>query len=40
LNGRIPASLGNCNNLNYLELSNNKLRGTIPEEIGKCVNLF
>ncbi|XP_045809803.1 probable LRR receptor-like serine/threonine-protein kinase At3g47570 [Trifolium pratense] len=31
--GNIPPSIGNCQKLQYLELSHNKLRGTIPSEV-------
>jgi Leucine-rich repeat (LRR) protein len=38
LNGTIP-SLGNLQNLTYLELDSNKLTGSIPAELGLCTNL-
>jgi len=39
LNGHLPSSLGNLENLNVLNLKSNELRGDIPSRLGKLTNL-
>ncbi|KAL4334637.1 hypothetical protein GQ457_07G015090 [Hibiscus cannabinus] len=39
LSGNIPSSVGNCSNLQILELSVNKFCGTIPRSIGNLTQL-
>jgi len=39
LNGKIPASLGNCKSMKNLLLQNNFLSGTIPPTLSKCTLL-
>lgn len=39
LNGEIPTNLGNCSELEVLELTRNEFRGFIPKEIGNLTKL-
>ena len=39
LDGRIPDELGQCGELEALELSTNQLTGGVPASLGKCAKL-
>ncbi len=39
LNGPIPAAIGNCTQLQILDVAYNKLSGPLPHELGKLKNL-
>jgi hypothetical protein len=40
LEGNIPSSIGNCQKLQYLNLSHNNLKGTIPLEIFNLLSIL
>ncbi|XP_071722095.1 uncharacterized protein [Rutidosis leptorrhynchoides] len=40
ISGPIPSSLGNCNNISWIDLSSNRITGMIPSELGNLGNLM